>query len=85
MDLNLPINHQHQKAAMNLTLPANENKNTDIDVTLAVICAIAKEGETMTFTDMAELCGCNPSYIQKLYAKAMKKLRKNNALLGYEG
>ena len=70
---------------MNLTLPANENKNTDIDITLAVICVIAKEGETMTFTDMAELCGCSKSYIQHLQSSALKKLRKNNALLGYEG
>jgi len=59
--------------------------NKNIDITLSVLCAIATEDETMTFRDIADLCGCNKSYIQDLQRSALKKLRKNNALLGYEG
>jgi len=66
-------------------MSAIKKGNKNIDITLSVICAVAKEDETMTFADIAELCGCNAAYIQRLYASALKKLRKNNALLGYEG
>jgi len=59
--------------------------NQNIDITLSVLCAVAKEDETLTNADIAELCGCNTSYIQRLYASAIKKISKNNGLLGYEG
>lgn len=51
--------------------------NKNVDVGLSVLCAIARPGETIGVSDIADVCGCSPQYISDLAIRALKKLKKN--------
>lgn len=50
----------------------------NIDIGLAVLCALAKPGQTMTQEDIAEVCGCPRSRIDYLQRKAMRNLKSSH-------
>lgn len=58
-------------------------KNTDIDIGLTALCLHAKQGETLTFLDIADVCGCSKQMIQKIESTALKKLKRHSLLHQY--
>lgn len=48
---------------------------SDIDLALAVLCAIAARGETLTTYEIAEVCDCSQTMISKSLRDGLKKLR----------
>lgn len=56
----------------------NQNKNTDIDVGLSVLCVLAEYGQTLTNKQIADVCGCNDSYIGEISKRALNKLKNNS-------
>lgn len=51
--------------------------NKEIDVGLSVLCILAEDGQTLTFKDMAEVCGCTPQLLSNTFERALKKMRNN--------
>lgn len=49
----------------------------EIDLSLAVICAVAKRDETLNNAEIAELCGCSHTLISRIARTAIEKLRGN--------
>lgn len=47
----------------------------EIDLGLAVMCAAAARGETLTTYEIAEICGCSQTLISKTLRTALEKLR----------
>lgn len=55
---------------------ARENlPRVDIDLALAVLCAVARPGETLEISEIAEVCGCHASTIGLNFKSAKAKLR----------
>ncbi|GLX85072.1 hypothetical protein tloyanaT_13240 [Thalassotalea loyana] len=54
--------------------------NLDIDLALAVMCCVAKPGQTLNTVEIAEICGCSQTNIQRIEAAAKKKLSKSAKL-----
>lgn len=49
----------------------------NVDLGLSVLCAIARPGETVRVSDIADICGCKSQYISNLTMSALKKLKRN--------
>ncbi len=45
----------------------------NIDLSLSVMCVVAKPGETLSCRQIAEVCGCSTTYIRYIYTNAMRK------------
>ena len=54
-------------------------KAQHIDIGLDVLCRLAKENQTLTLMDIAEVCDCSKSEIARIEKKALKKLRHRMA------
>lgn len=50
-------------------------QNTDIDIGLAVLASVNREGRMLTLSDIADVCGCHRSRIEQIERSAMRKLR----------
>lgn len=50
--------------------------NIDVEIGLDVICIYLTEGETLTWAEIADICGCSKSLIKSIEVNAIKKLRK---------
>lgn len=48
----------------------------DIDIGLDLLCRLAREGETMSVPDNAEVCGCSATRIYEIQQKALEKARR---------
>lgn len=47
----------------------------NVDLGLAVLCAVRDPGETFTFDQIAEACGCTNGNILLIQQRALRKLR----------
>jgi len=72
----------HSEAVTHSKAPPVVDANS-IDLGLSVLCNIANRGQTLSFTEIADVCECNQSYIQATANIALKKLRRNNEMRGY--
>jgi len=62
---------------MNVLNPEPRRKRKQsIDIGLDVIAFHMKLGETLTLDDIAEICECSPSNIERIERKALRKIRK---------
>lgn len=52
-------------------------RNPDIDLGLSVLCALAEDGQTLTFREMAEVCDCSPQLLHNASVSAIKKLKRH--------
>jgi len=52
-------------------------RNPNIDLVLSVLCCIAEDGETLSFREMGELCGCSPQLLHNESTRAIKKLKRH--------
>ena len=50
---------------------------SEIDLALAVLCATAARGETLTTYEIAEICDCSQTVISKNLRSGLKKLRNS--------
>ena len=57
--------------------------NPDIDIGLTALCALAKSGEQLESSEIADVCGCSISAIRNIEWKAMAKIRANAQLRQY--
>ena len=48
---------------------------SEIDVSLSVLCAVAKRDETLNSQEIADICGCSVSNITLITRGALAKLR----------
>jgi len=48
----------------------------EIDVGLDVLCRLATEGETLTITEIAHVCGCSAQRIYEIQQKALEKAKR---------
>lgn len=48
----------------------------DIDIGLTVLCSVARNGDTLSNREIADVCGCDHSYISHITRAALKKLAK---------
>ena len=49
--------------------------NNEIDLSLSVLCIIARRDETLSTAEIAEVCGCSKTLISQITRDALKKLR----------
>jgi|TARA_R110002124_G_scaffold6527_2_gene38944 hypothetical protein len=49
----------------------------DLDLALAIICAISPPEQTWTLPDIADVCGCSISRIWKIEQAALNKARNS--------
>jgi len=63
-----------KKAQVNLTKP-QKNKVDQIDLALSVMCSIARYDQTLTTSEIAQICDCSQTLISEISRKAIKKLQ----------
>jgi len=56
-----------------------EKKET-IDIGLAVLESVREPHQIISVTDIADVCDCSTTYINRLIRNALKKLQYNRAL-----
>lgn len=49
--------------------------DNDIDLGLAISALTLRHGQTRTYQQMADFCGCSRAAIQSIESKAMRKIR----------
>ena len=50
-------------------------RNEEIDLGLAVLSVVNREGRQLSFAEIADVCGCHRSRIEQLEKQALRKLR----------
>ncbi len=53
----------------------------NIDLSLSVMCVVAKPGETLSCEEIAYVCGCSGTYIRYIYTNAMRKFTRDGRQL----
>lgn len=56
----------------------------EIDLALAVLSAVALSGQTLTQSEIADVCGCDRQTIFRIEKRALKNLR-SSILKDYQG
>ena len=51
-------------------------KNNEVDIALHALCIHAAPGQTMTYREMADVCGCSPQLLDNIAQRALSKLRR---------
>jgi len=52
-----------------------KKEGCDIDLGLAISALTLRYGQTRTYQEIADFCGCSKSAIQSIEGKAMRKIR----------
>lgn len=55
-------------------------KKSQTELVLAVLCSIAKQDETLSTREIAELCGCSQRNITMTINRALDKLRNTRLI-----
>lgn len=59
-------------------------QNPNIDVGLAVLCSVAKAGETLTQKEISEICSCSRNAIFEIEKRALRKAKAKAIELGLQ-
>ncbi len=62
----------------------NRTQNPNIELGLSILCILMKEGDTMTYRDIGDVCECSYQTIHNIERQAMQKVKHKIELLGVE-
>ena len=58
-------------------MPHSKKGNPNIDIGLAVLCALVNPDQTLSIRNISDVCCCHPNAIHRIEKRALEKLRKN--------
>jgi len=60
----------------------SRERDAEIEIALSALCIYSAPGQTMTFSEIADVCNCSPNTIHNLCKKAMAKATRHATDMG---